>query len=409
MKSIKANILFVLFLFSGLFLIGLDTAKADSLSIDDNDYQLQCTYSYINSDIKLTITQQEVIIENDNYTSSYGLGQNINYFFETDSQKNGTDASGNQVYRHSNITNNGKCPDTLYEYQVPQSFASEDDEDKEDKTIDVHYFSTQNFTKDELINLWGGSKWWLFGWHTNSIGKQIGSIKLKSEEIIAFQPQKKATGCSYKTESANPYSSENILFVYLYDNITIVMDGNHIATLGDEVWQSCKEGSIYLNNPKPSLSAYGDRYIYNSTRFVVASDAKTCSSKNNNAPCIEYKYNDSIDSDGNWNSQEMDACELLGNETVNQIKRVINILQLLVPILVIVLSGIDLGKMVLSGNLDEELPKKKKIIIVRLILMAFFFFLPLITNILINLLQEAEVINIENSNCIIEEENGGAK
>ena len=76
-------------------------------------------------------------------------------------------------------------------------------------------------------------------------------------------------------------------------------------------------------------------------------------------------------------------------------------MQILVPVLMIALTGFDIGKLVLSGNLDEELPKKKTIIIVRFCLTAFFFFLPLITGLIIDGLMDAGVVGVEEIDCVL--------
>jgi hypothetical protein len=69
-------------------------------------------------------------------------------------------------------------------------------------------------------------------------------------------------------------------------------------------------------------------------------------------------------------------------------------MQVLVPALTIVLTGIEIGRIVVAGNLEEELPKRKKSIIVRGIIMVTFLFLPLITQLIINLAEGVEILNV---------------
>ncbi len=76
-------------------------------------------------------------------------------------------------------------------------------------------------------------------------------------------------------------------------------------------------------------------------------------------------------------------CEVIP-ETAVWIALIIKYLQFLVPILLIVLTGLDISKMVLAGNLEEELPKKKKLILARFIVAVVFFFVPLIVGLVIN-------------------------
>lgn len=76
-------------------------------------------------------------------------------------------------------------------------------------------------------------------------------------------------------------------------------------------------------------------------------------------------------------------CEVIP-ETAVWIALIIKYLQFLVPILLIVLTGLDISKMVLAGNIEEELPKKKKLILARFIVAVVFFFVPLIIGLVIN-------------------------
>lgn len=76
-------------------------------------------------------------------------------------------------------------------------------------------------------------------------------------------------------------------------------------------------------------------------------------------------------------------CEVIP-ETAVWIALIIKYLQFLVPILLIVLTGLDISKMVLAGDIEEELPKKKKLILARFIVAVVFFFVPLIIGLVIN-------------------------
>ena len=96
---------------------------------------------------------------------------------------------------------------------------------------------------------------------------------------------------------------------------------------------------------------------------------------------------------GNPNGSFCDKYPNIAFELAN----IINILQLLVPALVIVFTGIDIGRIVIAGNIEEELPKKKKSIIIRIIIMIAFFFLPLIVRLIISL---AEGVPISSVDCL---------
>lgn len=69
-------------------------------------------------------------------------------------------------------------------------------------------------------------------------------------------------------------------------------------------------------------------------------------------------------------------------ETAKVLRDIIKIVQLVIPALIIVLTGLEFGKMVLSGNIDEEIPKRKKSIIIRFIVAVTLFFLPTIVGLI---------------------------
>ncbi len=71
-------------------------------------------------------------------------------------------------------------------------------------------------------------------------------------------------------------------------------------------------------------------------------------------------------------------------ETALLISTFIYYLGLIIPVLLIVFTAIDITKLVISGNLDEELPKKKKVILTRFIVAVVFFFIPIIIEIFVS-------------------------
>lgn len=79
---------------------------------------------------------------------------------------------------------------------------------------------------------------------------------------------------------------------------------------------------------------------------------------------------------------------------------IIQILQIIIPALVIILTGIEIGRIVVAGNIEEELPKRKQSMIIRGIVMVAFFFLPAITKVIISL---AEGVPILSVNCLFGE------
>ena len=62
---------------------------------------------------------------------------------------------------------------------------------------------------------------------------------------------------------------------------------------------------------------------------------------------------------------------------------------MLAPTLLIILCALDLGKIVMAGKLDDDLPKQRSKIIRRFIVAVAIFFLPLIVHLLINFIISA--------------------
>ena len=95
-------------------------------------------------------------------------------------------------------------------------------------------------------------------------------------------------------------------------------------------------------------------------------------------------------------------------QTSKDLAKIIGIVQLVVPVLLILLIGLDIGKLVIAGNLDEELPKQKTKIIVRFVSALVIFFLPLILQILLTTVKvdsgstEEEISAIQSIKCIID-------
>lgn len=92
-------------------------------------------------------------------------------------------------------------------------------------------------------------------------------------------------------------------------------------------------------------------------------------------------------------------CDKYSN-TARELINIIKILQFLVPILVIVFTSIEIARIVIAGNIEEELPKRKKSIIIRFIVMIAFFFLPLMTQIVISLVEGVSILDVS---CLFED------
>lgn len=402
-KRLKKYLFFITILFIALMFEKVNALA--SVSINNADYELVCRYA---DGLQLTIARDGVYIQNASLAVDSSSSNGIKMYLKADQKNSSRDANGGITYRHHAITASGRCPSKLYAYDLPAKYETEsedDDDESEDNSVSTLYYSTSSSVASEI----GGTReeesgmWW---WKetevvSNATRETSMDTYLVSEEVY-LTTAKETTVCDYKIPE-----TDTVVTVYMYSNITLLESNGYSTTL-PSVWTDCKkpasEGEvkyIYLNDPVGKSIAGGTGTRYNYERFYVGDSASTCKSNNDGNKCMKYQYlgtrNGSPDGDGKDNA----LCKVLGDKTVKEIQNIIDIMQILVPVLMIALTGFDIGKLVLSGNLDEELPKKKTIIIVRFCLTAFFFFLPLITGLIIDGLMDAGVVGVEEIDCVL--------
>lgn len=143
---------------------------------------------------------------------------------------------------------------------------------------------------------------------------------------------------------------------------------------------------IWINSPEPipstsSSSTISYSFNANQKRYKISFEGNSVFSN-------RYEWTDSIP---NPNSLDDDLCNERLKNTAPIIKDLIKYSQILLPIIVIVITSIDIGRVVVAGNIEEELPKKRKMIIHRLIMIIIFFFLPLFVRIFISLIKESGI------------------
>ena len=91
----------------------------------------------------------------------------------------------------------------------------------------------------------------------------------------------------------------------------------------------------------------------------------------------------------NWSEVPEDGdeatsiCDVIP-ETSLLIAKIINYSRILVPIFLIILTAVDITKIVLTGDINEELPKRRKLIIIRLVVAVAFFFIPIFIQIFVS-------------------------
>lgn len=396
-KKIKNQLFFIIIL---LTVLTLDKVNAlESVSINNADYELVCRYA---DGVILTITRDDVYIQNASLSVDSSSSNGIKMHLRSDQKNSSRDANGGITYRHHALTLNSRCPSNLYAYEMPQKYENGGDDEVDDSVSTLYYSTSNNAVEDfgTHDNVWY-KVWFTDDDEVNNATRKTSLDTYLISEEVNLTTTKSTTVCDYKIEETG-----SVLTVYMYSNVTILENNGYLTTLSD-VWTDCKKPAdadsikyVYVNDPVGQSVAGGVGTRYNAVRYYVADKASTCKNNNDGNKCIKYQYLGTRNGTPG-NGTDNTLCKVLGNKTVKELQNIIDIMQILVPVLMIALTGFDIGKLVLSGNLDEELPKKKTIIIVRFCLVVFFFFLPLITNLIIDGLMDAGVVGVVEIDCVI--------
>ncbi len=405
--------------------------KKSTLSMEEGDYSLECSYS---NGIKVTISYGKLFVE---INSNEINAANKYMFLVPNIYNNVTDTQGVITdYKYDEWFDDTTCPNLI---RMTGKVTTYEDKDAEEPveigSFEYDLFSLKPkaykngatcttvaeinrsfrsaFRKNALssdnasisimrkdnFDCIRDETYWIDSWLLDYSAIQEEYKPIHEEYILTTD--KITPILDYETVTTESYSSKESISIYLYNGLTL-LERNGIVSRLDNVDAIVKddERSIYVNNLSPKFIANTTTVVYNSDSYYIAgkSNAKLCRDKNNGEECTLFSFVGVR----NESSEETDTrvCDILGTKTVIIIQNIIRILQIGVPALVIVLIGIDITKMVLSGNLDEELPKKKKSIIIRLVIMVAFFFTPLFAKLIIQLLN-ASGVNIGDIECII--------
>ena len=206
----------------------------------------------------------------------------------------------------------------------------------------------------------------------------------------------------YKTDKANIY------LLQIGKTITSV-DASYISTI-NSLSSSDNNANIYMcvkeSVTTQDASRGNSEYKFSSIRHEISSIDK--SDKASTCPSGYQKFELTTETcrinSGNSNNQQS-FCDKYP-ATAKILIRIMQILQIFVPAVTIIFTGIELGRIVVAGTLEEELPKRKKSLIIRAIMMIVFFFLPTITRLIISL---AEGVSILDVSCLFGEEKTNAE
>lgn len=289
-----------------------------------------------------------------------------------------------------------RCQNTMYHARIKFSSGNEDNNDEEDTPVDYYKFATPITCDDTAAgeNFWS----WYYG---NSAYKCIGvevkdsgKHKLLSERIhMQYTAPHPVSEVYYVKRATQAAGTDVYVTVMVYDNVVLLKNGDRITYLeGGDIFKGVVRNEedntlnkdvpehIWLNEPEPQVTTNSASNI--SYRFLDGQISYSLSQAKDSTHTQEFELTDEI-VDGNGGSND-ELCTKILPETSKVLKNVIKWSQIMVPILLIVLTGVDIGKIVVSGNIDEELPKRKKVITIRFIVAVVFFFLPLFIRVMTN-------------------------
>lgn len=385
-----------------LILLFVGCIKADAATLNMRNITLECIYSdgglYTSAFSGVDEdTSQETFIVN---RTAYNLA----------GVDNKTANAGSASIVINNLFVDTKCQETLYTLRTP-------DKKDEDEPMTLYKFGSLFTAADEGLEVhpWGWGSSWIKNKATEKLINAINdyskenSLKynLVSERYIlgSDAPDPNAI-VYYKQEAEQVAGKASFVSIMVYDNVILMKKNDRVTRLeGDyTVYQGVTKSEnevlskevpekIYINNPEPEVVSNSSANVSN--RFQAGQ--KTFSVSKSYDSIIhtqEYVLTDEIPDDGDGRGNAL--CDEILVNTSPYLKYLIKAMQILVPVFLIVLTAFDIGKIVLTGNIEEELPKRKKIIIVRFIVAIVFFFLPAFISLFTTWLIESGAKNVDS-------------
>ncbi len=421
-KKILYAFLYIIFIFS----INVIPVKAANLTLEDKDFVLECTYA----DGSLFTVDYDKMFFRKGYNDISDVNSNY-LFIVPDNVSNIFDENGNIIeYRYSKWLGGEHCPLNLTKLEGTV-ITGEIYEDN-DPTDDLLDYTEEDYYLYTFTNINGGILNWPFesdeknallsafkeavdgSDHSIDTFSKAKKYPLTFERYYLNTSKKADLIYNYAVHVEDDHTTSQPAKLYFYDNVALFEMGGVVSRVNNingegsicnrqTSYANCLKESIYVNSLAPNSVGGSSSVSYNSTNYYInlLSYGQSCREHNNNKACVKLDFIGDGNVEDESTSSDNRVCELLGNNTVNIIKEIIGWLQIIVPGLMIVLIGFDIGKMVVSGNLDEELPKKKKIIFIRLIILVFFFFAPLLTKVFIEIMKVSKV-DIGQIQCIVD-------
>ena len=222
-----------------------------------------------------------------------------------------------------------------------------------------------------------------------NMGATIFKFNLVNERVYFVNDVEPIERRAYKSDGTQATSKTSYARLYKYmttngSNKYFLEKDQVMTTLSISLPKETHENNINylcLKEPSKIMDSNKNNMGYTFSDIRYKGNIITRKKDETNVKCTSDRFN--LYKEVDWDemeSNEDDAtsiCDIIPN-TALVLADIINIVRMVVPAFLIILTGIDISRIVIAGNIDEELPKKRKNIIIRFIVVAVFFFLPLL-------------------------------
>lgn len=274
-----------------------------------------------------------------------------------------------------------------------------------------------------------------WNWTNNAdeVNKHLEHYQLVSENVIipdGIEPNHilsfKAEAKKKDGEVVQASSSPEYIYILYFDNVILVKGREKTTYLediaGDPVTKELinmkfdENGQpiadiirpITLSDASPKNSMDSDKNVsYYFNKYGVRykncrSDVLECYDRDGTTgTTIQYVYAGVVEDPNDILTG--DFCDVVMPQTAKTLSKIIDVIQIFVPVLLIVLCGLDVAKVVISGNIDEDLPKQRKKIIIRFISAIVIFFLPLIVSLALEIVRDDSGGDIDITDVTIQD------
>ena len=247
-----------------------------------------------------------------------------------------------------------------------------------DSDINVSYRGVYSFGNQKEITKKLSQRWWQFWFSdgnysygiSNITGTNIGgggdyaTIPLVGERFYLVDDIKEdGYGHTYKTVINDEQAVGQSVYAQIYNgygtegSMYLLQVGGTITTISASVANAqnlCIIPSITLQDSNRGEIEFKISSVRHSVKIATNGKCNTGQLFVRTTETCKATVSEMKDS----------FCDDFSN-TAFLLADIIKIIQILIPILMIILTCIDLGKIVIAGNIEEELPKRKKVILIR--------------------------------------------